>query len=731
MSLALLIAVRFFQGSYHGREDGFGGNGGWPPSPGRLFQAMVSASAHGAVLRHDDERALKWLECLEPPAIAAPPARRGRAVKQFVPNNDLDAVGGDPARASEVRVGKVWQPYFFDHRIPLLYVWDFARGNVAEARQVCSIAERIYQLGRGIDPAWAEARLLDAAEGEDALAAHPGRLRRAGGRGDVPVPQQGTLDSLSERYRGLQHRLKAEGTGRQYRQLFTQPPRALFGRTAYEAPPEYLHFELRTQDDGFAAQPLARSAPLVSGLRDLAARRLSDALPDTARTVERLVIGRGSGPRDFAQRIRLIPIPSIGTAHTDPSIRRVVVEIPPECPIRVADLKWAFAGLTPFDPITGEAWSGRLVSTEHTRMLGRYAGLGTRFASITPVALPHSPQRSGEAHAKKARPGRSGDEGHAVSAVRQALRHAGVAARPLRIEVQREPFQVRGTIAERFARSSRFSARSLWHVRLEFPTALRGPMIIGDGRYSGLGLLVPEERFASTFEIRLGESVASKDGYELVGHLRRALMALARDTSGWVPKLFSGHESDGSAARSGHHAHVFLATDGGGGGGDTDVRRLIVAAPWAGDRQTKMHRDGQRSFDEVVRSLRELRAGRLGLFRDLVAAPLADGDIVVGPAQAWASLTPYIGTRNLKKADDVTEFLKSDLATECVRRGLPRPVQIDAHDVTAGPKGGRPRGTLSVRFATNVRGPLMLGRDSHSGAGLFHACSVPRAAARA
>ena len=62
MRQSLLIAVRFPEGRYHGREDGFNGADGWPPSPGRLFQALVAAAARGANLFPEDMRALKWLE---------------------------------------------------------------------------------------------------------------------------------------------------------------------------------------------------------------------------------------------------------------------------------------------------------------------------------------------------------------------------------------------------------------------------------------------------------------------------------------------------------------------------------------------------------------------------------------------------------------------------------------------------------------------------------------------
>ena len=180
MSRSLLIAVRFHEGRYHGQGDCFDGAEGWPPSPGRLFQALIAGAARGAGLPPEDELALKWLERLGPPRIVAPVVRRGRAVKLYVPNNDLDSVGGDPARVAEIRVLKQWRPSFFDPNEPVLYLWDFESGSI-EATRICAIAARMYQLGRGIDMAWASGHVLERNEAEARLESHTGAMRRPGG----------------------------------------------------------------------------------------------------------------------------------------------------------------------------------------------------------------------------------------------------------------------------------------------------------------------------------------------------------------------------------------------------------------------------------------------------------------------------------------------------------------------------------------------------------------------
>ena len=495
MTRALLLAVCFHEGRYHGDADRFHGASGWPPSPGRLFQALVAAAARGAHLPADERRALRWLEQLDPPWIAAPPALRGQSVKLFVPNNDLDAVGGDPGRVSEIRTDKHWRPCFFDPDQPVTYVWNFDSGET-EAALVRDIAARLYQLGRGVDMAWAVADILPRDQADAVLAAHAGALYTpgAGGEGsDVACPHSGTLKSLVERHEQAGRRLIWNLSAGTPRQLFVQPPKPSFRRIGYRAPPRRLHFELR-EESGFAPRPLRLAAPLIAGLRDAAVAKLRTALPAGAALFERLIVGRGAGSRDLDLRIRMIPLPSIGAAHTDPSIRRVMVEVPAQCPIRVDDLEWAFAGLAPCDPETGKAWPGRLVSTEDSRMGDRFSRDGRIFRSVTAVALSAAVRRrlaGDEGSAVKSAGERLEEEARAAGAVVQALRHVGVRARPTDIRVQREPFQRRGAMAERFAGGSRFSKHSLWHVELRFSHAVPGPIVIGDGRFCGLGVMVP------------------------------------------------------------------------------------------------------------------------------------------------------------------------------------------------------------------------------------------------
>jgi CRISPR-associated protein Csb2 len=155
MPHALLLSVRFHDGRYHGRPE-------WPPSPARLFQALVAGAAKGEALCREDRDALAWLEQLEPPLIAAPTVRAGNGFRNYVPNNDLDAVGGDPRRIGEIKAPKLIKPWLFDVRVPLLYAWQFEHGAKHAAR-IFEISELIGEcLRRGLPRPEVEVLELEA-----------------------------------------------------------------------------------------------------------------------------------------------------------------------------------------------------------------------------------------------------------------------------------------------------------------------------------------------------------------------------------------------------------------------------------------------------------------------------------------------------------------------------------------------------------------------------------------
>jgi hypothetical protein len=107
MGRHLLLILRFHgDGQGTARFHGMGQGGQeWPPSPARLFQALVAGIARGGKLLEESVPALRWLEGLEAPVIAAPLRKSGQSVSLFVPNNDADSLN-DPRDVSSIRTKK-------------------------------------------------------------------------------------------------------------------------------------------------------------------------------------------------------------------------------------------------------------------------------------------------------------------------------------------------------------------------------------------------------------------------------------------------------------------------------------------------------------------------------------------------------------------------------------------------------------------------------------------------
>jgi CRISPR-associated protein Csb2 len=497
MSNALLISVRFHEGRYHGAGD-------WPPSPARLFQALIAGAGLQGPLQIEQVDALKWLETMPPPIMAAPAIRKGQPLGVFVPNNDLDAVGGDPRRIGSIRAKKEIRPLLFDAGQPLLYAWplgdESSQGKFAHV--LCQLAEKVYQLGRGVDLAWAWAEIIDDAEVARRLDGYVGTVHRPslGGAGKpVSCPVSGSFPSLEKRYHANASRFEAVKIDRAVSQNFRRQPKPRFQSVAYDSSPTQRLFDLRSVNDPeqFQAWDLERASLLIECIRDAVFKKLATAFPAKRAQIEHWLIGRnadGSNGGKADERIRLIPLASIGHAHADYGIRRVFIEAPANCPIRSDDLFWAFNGVE-----LGEgADLSRLSASEDGSFLRHY-GIGpaaTDWQTITPAALPDSAKRrriepSRRLAEAKSASERAREQEQARVAVLTALRHAGLNLKVLDVVVQREPFQSHGARAEGFAPGTRFAKERLWHVAIKFAGPIQGPLVLGDGRFLGLGVFAP------------------------------------------------------------------------------------------------------------------------------------------------------------------------------------------------------------------------------------------------
>ena len=727
MPLAFLVTVLLHEGRYHGLDDRHAPE--WPPAPARLFQALLAGAARGVTVPVRAQAALDWLQTLPPPVIAAPRGTPGQAYLSYVPNNDLDAEL--PGRRHEeavarTRVGKRIRPTLFNAAAPIVYCWsggDDAGQDHAPALGV--LADGLYQLGRGPDMAWANAALLDADKAERRILEHGGVVYRpadhgTGGR-HLLCPGPGTRESLTVRFEGARARFRVGGAGRREVRAFVQPPKPRFRQVAYGAEPHRLVFELRKPDAraAYAGWGLRGAAELVQSARDRAAGHLQAAVPELGDSVERYLIGRGAGEADKASRTQIVPLPSVGHEHVDLLIRRLEVRVPQPCPLAPEDIAWAFSQVAWTDD-DGDVVR-ELHRVEPDRMVSRFEQHARRWRSVTPLALPRAlrrriePDRQAEA---KNGAERADEEGRAVAAVRHALRHAGVGVPAARVQVQREPFERHGALADGFAPGTRFRKEALWHAAITFKEPVSGPLLLGDGRFVGLGLMRPnDEHVGGVVAFAVAGGLARGAEPWVVAHAaRRAMMARVQarlPRGGTLPAYVSGHRRDGGPAGDGKHRHLAVVAD-------LPRRRLLYVAP------SELQRGGVRwrhieALHRLVTGALEgmdvLRAGAAGRLDLVPAAVDRDVDALFAPARVWESVTTYAVTRH-HRGPSTEDALKLDVGIEIARCGWPRPASIEVLAARRGPRGGM-SGRLRLTFRTAQVGPLLIGRSAHKGGGLF------------
>lgn len=714
----LRIAVRFHEGRFHGSH--------WPPSPFRLFQALVAGAYGGRGPTEEPDGALEWLERLDPPVIVVPTAMQVlRGTGLYVPNNDLDTVGGDPRLIAKVRgAKKTFRPWLFDASQALCYGWTFDSAQTGQSDAMNTVAKRLHTFGWGVDAAFAIGDILTVEEWDKELLAHHGPIYRPGKGIELRCPTQGSLASLKAQHKAFGNRIERtwSGSGKNPKEeiVYRRPPRPVFRSVAYASPPRRILYELRTGDGGFFAWPQERAHGLVLRVRDLLCARL----PDYAAVLKG---AKGDDAAAMARRVRFAPLPSVGMEHTDRSIRRLLIELSPNCPLSLRELgaKLSSTTLDTIDPTTGEVLQDgpRLVEvdTEIDKMLSHYA-IGAdhayrRWRSVTPLALPAKRRRidpDRQREEAKDGPERLAETTVAIAAVKAALRHAGharaevVAARP-----QKEPFAAKGSRAEYFDRPERFSKHQMWHLELTLRDPIVGPLLLGDGRYAGLGLMAPVREPPSILAFSLDGPAG--DPAVLCRALRRAVMHRVADHLGKrsthdLDSFFTGHERDGRPRRPGDHQHLFFAAHDG---------RVLILAPHRVGRRPRKNEEKRwvETLDAALAELDRLRLDRRSWGLTPLPEPV-ESDPLVGPARQWVNATAYAPTRHPKRGADAEAHLIRDVHKECRRRNLPSPTYVEILSLGQGPRGGL-AARIALDFAVAVEGPILLGRTAHQGGGLF------------
>ncbi len=475
----LCITVRWLDERYHGLL-GCDGPPEWPPSPFRLFQALVGGVARRGELDSALGKSLAWLS-REPPIILAPRWRRGQEVTSFVPNNDGDK---KPDRQNRL-TSKTSRPTLILDPPEIHYLWP-APECCPEVLEVIRASRCLSCFGWGIDMAYAVGRLLDDTQIGQLCGVRwfpkPGTFRD---EGSLRIPVEGSLMDLRRAHESALNRIEH---GKPLRTVDkpVEFDRVFYASTERPLGRPYVVFALRDSGDDSYRYPHAKLVHIAGMTRSAAIKAMKayppedEGIEDTAAWVESFVAGHRPEGVDGHKQFSYIPLPSIGHEYADAMIRRVMIMAPFGCESHLRHLADQLDGqqLKPEDGSDGPVLE-RLNSDGVTR---RYVGLSTEWATVTPIILPghddHKPPKT-------------------VRLIDRALRQAGI-DRPCQFKWNAMPNFKNCLTAHKYDRLKRplgyYCPRHLEeltavHVRVTFEQPVAGPLSIGAGRHCGLGVL--------------------------------------------------------------------------------------------------------------------------------------------------------------------------------------------------------------------------------------------------
>ena len=517
----------------------------WPPHPARLFSALVAAWADADEVDASERAALEWLESQAPPDIAASEAVPRKAVSHFVPVNDISVVsrswyerrannvsglaaqlhaelaasGGDVTkRATQVereltrardvedqvgiagntppvsavamlpeRRGK--QGRFFPSVTPhdprVSFLWGVpAPDEVAEALD--RLLRRVTRLGH--PSSLVSCRLIANASGATFEIGEDGDNMRAVRRG-----QLAELERQFSRHRGLKPRaLPYENV--QYRAVAKsaqQPDRERKPNTAGQ----WIVFEFMP---GSRSYPATRAVELATALRAAVFHHADNPIPEE-------ISGHLPDGRPTAvPHVAFLPLPYVGFEHADGRLLGLAVSVPD--PVSADARRAVYRAIGNWEQSARHDGLRLTLGAQGMVHLRRQRGPATlvslrpgawsrdscRWVSATPIALPRHPGRlGGGTAAARARAWAS-----AESSVALACDHVGL-PEPMSVEVSQGPLIKGARSTRRFpefsqnGRAGRPVRRQLLHASVTFEHPVAGSLVLGAGRFLGLGLMRP------------------------------------------------------------------------------------------------------------------------------------------------------------------------------------------------------------------------------------------------
>ncbi len=437
----------------------------WPPHPSRLFSALVDALGDvGNDLpeqKSDCESALRWLEALPPPEIAASVADDvsiRTTVKYWVPINDEVA---DKVRSAPLVEQRKRQERFFPAAVPshpvVVFTWPTVETPTGTARALDILMQRVPYLGHSSSLV----RLFRSSEAPASTL-----VPRSTGAHRLRVPGPGRLDRLNATFEQRKTDTAVQAPiGREVlydwaRQDRPRGPHGIARVIAFEGPP----------------MGVENAAFLTARYREALLSLLGDDAPSV------LTGHAARGEPATNPHIAFVPLANVNHEFADGSIKGIGVVLPRDIHHdHLLRLDAAIRRLRSLHFGAQGAIGLRLSrGAEGLKSLdfGRYCRASSVWASVTPVALSQYP---------KSKKGLSEE-----AVVARDFSYLGL-PEPVEIYVQDVAFVRGAPRAREFARGriSSVTNRLLRHVYVRFAEKVEGPLLVGAGRHMGFGVLSP------------------------------------------------------------------------------------------------------------------------------------------------------------------------------------------------------------------------------------------------
>ena len=541
----LAIEVNFLTGRFVATAHHNRNQSEWPPHPARLFSALVATWGEGEDSPDPREReALEWLEAQPPPSIVVPDGTPRKVLTHFVPVNDskivkslnkymenagkieeLESKYREALQESEGEITKtveklrndlektkefqVWASFgdkdspdlslMPEHRPKqartypsvtpdeprVTYLWnDAPSSEVVEVLD--GLTERVTRIGHS--SSLVSCRLTTDSPSPNHVPSEAGEPLRC-----VREGQLAALEQLHQRHQGNKPRALPYELVR-YKEVDIDEAEEL-PPIAPDTAGEWLIFEFEPKD---RSVPSFQTTTITSVFRSALLHYADDPIPES-------ISGhRPDGKPSPDPHVGFLALPWVQHEHSDGRIMGVAINMPENMDstakkaVYRAIAKWEAEKKDSPLKLTfgsqGDMSMTRVIGPSQLVTLRRslWNSKSNRWVTATPIALPTHPGPLSRGTATS----RAKAWAKAEEAVADSCRHVGLPA-PSDVVLSFSPFIPGARPASKFpafkqrGRDGNQVARRLLHAAVTFDQPVKGPLLLGSGRFLGLGLMLP------------------------------------------------------------------------------------------------------------------------------------------------------------------------------------------------------------------------------------------------